>query len=223
MASRTGMMLDGQSLYSRTSLRCFAPSMPASRSAAIFTGRALTILSGPRATARSSVSSHAIRSHRNAGCGPAHGFTRRFVEPISCRLAPSFRQRLLIAWSQPARPSCADQLGRTSWIADEKAMLHVGNRLAGKVKLGCDAIQAVGVHPDQRLGNDQGGIALVGDRDPIVSGEPSPGEPATKLAPDGRLVRAFARDAPAEAGAALEPRIVVGPDGPEVLQPHAPG
>src|SRR2546422_8658013 len=214
MASRTGPTANVRSFYSCTSLRCFAPSMPASRCAAIFTGRALTISSGPRGIARSSVSSRAIRSHRNAGCDPARGSTRRFVEPTSCQLAPSFRQRLLIAWSQPARSSCADPLGRTSWIAHEKAMLHVGNRLAGNVKLGRDAIQAVGVQPDQRLGNDQRGIALVGDRDPIVSGEPSPGEPATKLAPDGRLVRAFARDAPAKAGAALEPRIVVDTDDP---------
>ncbi|OLD34921.1 MAG: hypothetical protein AUI83_27655 [Armatimonadetes bacterium 13_1_40CM_3_65_7] len=93
-------------------------------------------------------------------------------------------------------------------------MLHVGNRLTGNVKLSCDAIQAVGVQPDQRLGKDQGRITLVGDRDPIVSGKSSPGKPATKLPPDGRLVRAFALDAPAKAGAALEPRIVVDTDDP---------
>src|SRR6266571_5391816 len=214
MASPTELTTNVRSFYSRTSLRCFAPSMPASRCAAIFTGRALTISSGPRAIARSSVSYRAIRSRRNAGCGRARGSTRRFVEPTSCQSAPSFRQRLLIAWSQPTRPSCADQLGRTSWIADEKAMLHVGNRLAGNIKLGSDAIQAVGVQPDQRLGHDQGGIALVGDRDPIVSGEPSPGEQATKLPPDGGLVRAFTLDAPAKPRATVEPRIIVDTDDP---------
>jgi len=93
-------------------------------------------------------------------------------------------------------------------------MLHVSNRLAGNVKLSCDAIQAVGVQPDERLGNDQGGIPLVGDRDPIMSGESSPGEPATKLPPDGRLVGAFALDAPAKPRAAVEPRIVVDTDDP---------
>src|SRR6184192_1440713 len=130
---------------------------------------------------------------------------QRSVGTTSCPSASSFRQRLLVAWSQLARPSCADLLGGARRIPDEKAMLHVGNRLAANVQ----------------LGRDGGGITLVGDRDPVVAREPSPGEPGFKLPPPGCLVGTLAFDPPAKAGAAVEPGIVVDAHDAQMLEPAA--
>src|ERR1700737_1577435 len=91
---------------------------------------------------------------------------RRSVNQTACRLASNFHQRLNSPLSQPARATCAEMLSWPRRIADEKTMLHLGDDLAGDFQLGRDAIDAVGVQPDDRLGNNGGWVELIPNRGP---------------------------------------------------------
>src|SRR4030081_3675894 len=100
---------------------------------------------------------------------------------MRCRLASSFHQRLNSPLSRPARPTCDEILPRR--IADEEALLHLGDNLAGDFPLGRDPVDAVGVEADDRLGDHGGWVELVRDRDPIMAAKASLREPATDFAP----------------------------------------
>src|SRR6202022_2103502 len=80
-------------------------------------------------------------------------------------------------------------------------------------------VEAVGVQPDQRLGDHGGRVELVGDRDPVLALETTVGEPAAHLAARARLVGTLALDAPAETGPTMPSGIVVDADDAQVLEP----
>src|SRR5438128_2354710 len=99
------------------------------------------------------------------------------------RSASSFRQLLLITENRPARPTCAEFLGGPGWVANQETVLHAGDHLAGSLQLGADPIQAIGMEPNRRLGQNGRRIELIGDRDPDLAGEPALCEPAAQLSP----------------------------------------
>jgi hypothetical protein len=98
-------------------------------------------------------------------------------------------------------------------------MLHLGDDLAGDFQLGRDAIDAVGVQPDDRLGDNGRWVELIRNRDPVVAAEATLCEPATDFAPRACLVRALALDAPSQARATVASRVVVHADNAQMLQP----
>src|ERR1700687_6457609 len=96
---------------------------------------------------------------------------RRSVNQTACRLASSFHQRLNSPLSQPPRATCAEIVSCPRRIANEKTMLHLGDDLAGDFQLGRDAIDAVGVQPDDGLGNNGRWVELIRNRDPVVAAD----------------------------------------------------
>src|SRR6266513_280685 len=146
---------------------------------------------------------------------------RSYAGRIAYRLPSSFRQRFSSPLSQAARPNCVDLVRRPWRVAHEKTMLHLGDHLTGDFQLRRHAIEAVGMQPDDGLGDHGGGVELVGNRDPVLAFEATFGEPGAHFPPNARLVGALTLDAPAEPGSTMAPGIVVDADDPQVLEPAA--
>src|SRR5260370_30008653 len=117
---------------------------------------------------------------------------------MACRLPSSFRQRLGIPLSQPARPTCAERFTWPRGIANEKTMLHVGADLASYFQLGHHAVDTVRVQADGRLDDHGRRVQLVRNRNPVAALESPLCEPATNFPPHSGLVRALVLHAPAQ-------------------------
>ena len=86
-------------------------------------------------------------------------------------------------WRAAGRQTFADASPAGRQVGDDEVLVHDRQSPAVEIQFGRQPVVAVGMEPDQRLGNQGSRLRLVRNRDPLLTPEAPPCEPDPRRAP----------------------------------------